>query len=154
LGYFAVGLVNAKLGSLESEKSGLHHMRYYFHLRIGPKLSADEIGLELPDLETAYLEAFDAAQTMWGELLSERSDPQIRAFEITDERGQLLLTLPFGEVLDRARKHSPPRALCQSAASNPANNAMASKTRSLPARADRNLPEKTFLFARTDKENA
>ena len=83
-------------------------MRYHFHLRIGPRLSLDDIGLELPDLETAYLEAFEAARAMWGELLSERSDPLIRVFEITDEHGQLLLTLPFSEVLDRARK-SPPQ---------------------------------------------
>jgi hypothetical protein len=45
---------------------------YYFHLRIGPTLSPDEIGLDLPDLETAYLEAFKAAQEMWPELLTER----------------------------------------------------------------------------------
>ena len=44
-------------------------MRYYFHLRVGPNLSPDEIGLDLPDLETAYLEAFKAAQEMWSELL-------------------------------------------------------------------------------------
>jgi hypothetical protein len=96
-------------------------MRYYFHLRIGQKLSLDDIGLELPDLETAYLEAFEAAQTMWGELLSERSDPLIRSFEIEDEYGQPLLTLPFSEVLDRARKPSPP---CLSARSSEASSSI------------------------------
>jgi hypothetical protein len=40
-------------------------MRYYFHLRIGDAISPDELGLELPNLETAYLEAFKAAQEMW-----------------------------------------------------------------------------------------
>ena len=83
-------------------------MRYYFDLRVGPTLSPDEIGLDLPDVETAYLEAFKAAQEMWSELLAEGSDPLIRSFEIADERGQILLTLPFREVLERARKPSAP----------------------------------------------
>ena len=72
-------------------------MRYYFHLRIGHTVSPDEIGLDLPDLETAYLEAFKAAQEMWSELLAEGSDPLTRCFEITDERG-------LAEVLEQARK--------------------------------------------------
>jgi len=83
-------------------------MRYYFDLRVGPTLSPDEIGLDLPDVETAYLEAFKAAQEMWSELLAEGSDPLIRSFEIADERGQILLTLPFREVLERTRKPTAP----------------------------------------------
>ena len=79
-------------------------MRYYFHLRIGQELNPDDLGMDLPDLDSAYLEAFQAAQDMWTELLAQRSDPLIRSFEIADERGRLLLTLPFVEVLDRARR--------------------------------------------------
>jgi hypothetical protein len=79
-------------------------MRYYFHLRVGDTLSSDELGLELPDLETAYLEAFRGAQEMWTELLAEGSDPFSRAFEIADANGRILLTVPFREVLDRVRK--------------------------------------------------
>lgn len=67
-------------------------------------MSPDEFGLELPDLDVAYLEAFQAAQGMWSELLTERSDPLLRSFEIADASGRVLLTLPFREVLDRARK--------------------------------------------------
>jgi hypothetical protein len=99
--------------------NGIADMRYYFHLRVGPTLSPDEIGLDLPDLETAYLEAFKAAQEMWPELLTERCDPLIRSFEIADERGQILLTLPCREVLERARKPSAPLSkLRQSLQSN------------------------------------
>ena len=83
-------------------------MHYYFHLRIGETLSPDELGLELPDLETAYLEAFQAAQEMWAELLAERSDPLVRAFEIADADGRTLLTVPFSEVLERARRPKAP----------------------------------------------
>jgi len=79
-------------------------MRYYFHLRIGHTISPDEIGLDLANVETAYLEAFKAAQEMWSELLAEGSDPLSRCFEIVDERGRSLLTLPFAEVLEQARK--------------------------------------------------
>src|SRR5262249_30992254 len=79
-------------------------MRYYFHLRIGQELSPDDLGMDLPDLDSAYLEAFQAAQDMWGELLAQRSDPLIRSFEIADEKGRVVLILPCGEVLDRARK--------------------------------------------------
>jgi uncharacterized protein DUF6894 len=79
-------------------------MRYYFHLRVGGTLSSDELGLELPDLDTAYLEAFRGAQEMWTELLAEGSDPFSRAFEIADADGRVLLTVPFREVLDRVRR--------------------------------------------------
>jgi hypothetical protein len=83
-------------------------MRYYFHLRVGQELSPDDLGMELPDLDSAYLEAFQAAQDMWAELLAQRSDPLIRSFEIADSAGRVLLILPFGEVLDRARKRAVP----------------------------------------------
>ena len=71
-------------------------------------MSPDELGVELPDLDTAYLEAFAAAQSMWAELLAERSDPLLRSFEIADESGRVLLTLPFREVLERVRKPNGP----------------------------------------------
>jgi hypothetical protein len=79
-------------------------IRYFFHLRVGRDFSPDELGIELPDLDTAYLEAFMAAQAMWSELLAERADPFLRSFEIADSSGRILLTLPFREVLERARK--------------------------------------------------
>jgi hypothetical protein len=79
-------------------------IRYFFHLRVGKDFSPDELGIDLPDLDTAYLEAFMAAQAMWGELLAERADPFLRSFEIADASGRILLTLPFREVLERARK--------------------------------------------------
>jgi hypothetical protein len=73
-------------------------------LRVANDFSPDELGIDLPDLDTAYLEAFAAAQAMWAELLAERANPFLRSFEIADASGRILLTLPFREVLDRARK--------------------------------------------------
>ena len=49
-----------------------------------------------------------AAQEMWSELLADRSDLLLRSFEIADERGHILLTLPFREVLERTRKPTTP----------------------------------------------
>ncbi|WP_372441162.1 DUF6894 family protein [Microvirga arvi] len=37
---------------------------FYFHLTTARDLNPDEIGLKLPALETAYLEAFRTAQDM------------------------------------------------------------------------------------------
>src|SRR5262249_26597268 len=78
----------------QSQRHWEYAIRYFFHLRVGRELSVDELGVELPDLDTAYLEAFQAAQEMWGELLAEKSDPLLRSFEIADASGRLLLTLP------------------------------------------------------------
>jgi hypothetical protein len=81
---------------------------FYFHLKVGRDLQPDDIGLDLTSLEVAYLEAFKAAQEMWADLLAKREDPTIRSFEITDETGRELMTVPFSEVLDRARKSQRP----------------------------------------------
>jgi hypothetical protein len=78
--------------------------RFHFHLRSGAGLSRDEDGLEFPDLETAYLEAFRAARDLWIEMLFTRRDPMVCVFEITDGCDRLLLQLPFTEVLDCAQK--------------------------------------------------
>ena len=77
--------------------------RFFFHLRTARDLSPDEIGLELPDVEAAYLEAFNTARLMWSDLLAEREDPTRNVFEIADELGHIVQTVPFAEVLDSTR---------------------------------------------------
>ncbi len=74
------------------------------------------------------MEAFHAAQAMWGELLAERSDPLLRSFEIADASGRVLLIVPFREVLDRA--HKPNGALPNEVSSA---RALMQKTRTLAA---------------------
>ena len=76
---------------------------FYFHLRdeLGPH--PDEGGIELLDVETAYLEAFRGALGLWGELLEQRRDPRCSRFEVTDETGEALFELPFSEVLESTR---------------------------------------------------
>ena len=75
-------------------------MRYYFHLRIGQELSPDDLGMELPDLDSAYLEAFQAAQDMWGELLAQRI-----AFRRRKRANALQLA---NEQLDRSSRETRP----------------------------------------------
>jgi Domain of unknown function (DUF6894) len=58
------------------------------------------MGLEFPDLDAAYLEAFEAAREMWVEALREMRNPGRQQFEISDETGNTLLVVPFREVLE------------------------------------------------------
>ena len=84
--------------------------RFYFD-HSGPHgLDRDEVGLELPDLDTAYLEAFRAATEMWIEALGEVRNPSRERFEIRDAGGQLLLVLPFSEIIESGKgaRHPPP----------------------------------------------
>jgi hypothetical protein len=77
--------------------------RFYFDFRQGSEVVPDEEGCELASAEDAYLEAFKAAQEMWGALLAERSDPRRCAFDVRDAYGHLLFVLPFQELLDSCR---------------------------------------------------
>ena len=77
--------------------------RVYFGFRKGNVLSRDHDGLELDSIETAYLQAFWAAQELWHECLLRRRDPRECAFEISDDDDNLLMVLPFSEVLESCR---------------------------------------------------
>lgn len=79
--------------------------RYFFDFRQGVSFCADEAGAELAHVEQAYLEAFTAAQEMWGELLRKRQDPRRCAFEVRNEKRELLFVLPFQEVIDSCVDH-------------------------------------------------
>ena len=63
----------------------------------------DDDGLELPDFETAYLEAHHAATDIWVEALKERRNPSRERFEIRDTQGNILLVLPFSEITETAQ---------------------------------------------------
>jgi hypothetical protein len=87
--------------------------RFYFHLRNAGRTSPDELGSDFPDLEAAYLEAFEAARAIWSEMLLSREDPTRCAFVITQHPdSEPLLEVPFSEILDASKGHArPPRAL-------------------------------------------
>jgi hypothetical protein len=64
---------------------------YYFHVRTQSGLVEDEEGLDLPHLDAVRREAFVSAHEFLAE--AEWSGPL--AFEVTDERGATVLTLPI-----------------------------------------------------------
>jgi hypothetical protein len=83
---------------------------FYFHMR-GPKgLERDDVGLELAGVEAAYLGACQAVPGMSADLIHEGRNPTRYAFEIVDESGNLLMDVPFTEVLDRGHKLAAPRS--------------------------------------------
>lgn len=88
--------------------------RFYFHLRTPAGRDEDDIGLELAGIEAAYLEAHRAVPALSAELAYEEADPARYAFEITDASGNLLMEVPFAEVLDRRRKAIPPPSAARS----------------------------------------
>ena len=83
--------------------------RYYFHLNRPDGLDRDDIGLELPNLEAAYLGAFEAILPMTVDLTRRNENPRRYAFEIADETGTVLLDVPFSEFLDRGRRPTAPQ---------------------------------------------
>jgi len=60
----------------------------------------DSIGVVLGSVEEAYLEAFEAAQEMWSELLKQRRDPRHCYFEVRSHGGDILFVIPLQEALD------------------------------------------------------
>ncbi len=64
---------------------------YYFHVRTQSGLVEDEEGLDLPHLDAVRREAVVSAHEFLAE--AEWSGPL--AFEVTDARGETVLTLPI-----------------------------------------------------------
>ncbi|MBV9990335.1 MAG: hypothetical protein JOZ72_03500 [Alphaproteobacteria bacterium] len=77
--------------------------KYFFNFRQGASYQVDDQGCEFDSVEEAYLGAFTAAQDMWRELLIKRQDPLLCTFEVMDEEGRDLFSLPFVEILDVCR---------------------------------------------------
>lgn len=77
--------------------------RFFFNFSDGKSLTEDEIGVELPSVEFAYLEAGTTALQMWPELLAEGIAPLDCAFDIANEAGQLLLRFEFIDVINPVR---------------------------------------------------
>lgn len=86
---------------------------YFFHLVSPTERCLDDLGSQLPDVEQAYLEVYQAALDISFEMLRIRRDPSHLRFEVTNESGELLFDLPFAEALHptnqagaRAREHA------------------------------------------------
>ena len=68
---------------------------FYFNLRDELGRHPDEDGIELLDVETAYLEAFRGALGLWRWLVGERRDPRWSRFAGGEQRCAALFELPF-----------------------------------------------------------
>jgi hypothetical protein len=59
----------------------------------------DDTGVDLLDLEAAYLEAYHAAIDLWAEARHAGRNLSRDQFLIRDENGRILVELPFAEAL-------------------------------------------------------
>jgi hypothetical protein len=73
--------------------------RFFFNLSSEGNVSIDETGMDFPSLETAYLDACEAILEMGIEKLRARQDPSKDLFEIADGQRNILMQVPFFEVL-------------------------------------------------------
>jgi hypothetical protein len=73
--------------------------RFYFHVRDGDKLDIDTEGTELPDLAAVREEAVHAAKEALIEAIRTDSVFNNQVFEVADDQGRLVFTLPFREAV-------------------------------------------------------
>lgn len=81
---------------------------FHFHFHDGTARQDDEIGLELPDVEAAYLQAVAAARDMGGHLMGgEGLNPALCSFEITTPDGIHLFSIEFSDLIDGGKPRTP-----------------------------------------------
>ena len=86
---------------------------FYFDLCTPDGCEHDAEGLSFGSLDTAYLSASQAAIDMSIDMLRERKDPSRHRFEVRGEDGQVVLELPFTEVLHSGGGAKPPPTASQ-----------------------------------------
>jgi len=74
-------------------------MLFYFNVRSDESFDADDEGIDLPSLEAARREATKSAREMVAELILYDQRIDGMQFEITDEKGNVLSTVPFRDVI-------------------------------------------------------
>jgi len=79
--------------------------RFFFDFAQAGVRTRDDDGLEFASVEQAYLEAAEAAQEMWSDLMRKRQDPRQCYFEVRDTGGNLLFVFAFQELLDACTNH-------------------------------------------------
>jgi hypothetical protein len=73
---------------------------FFFHVRDRDDLTKDVEGVDLPDLEAARAEARASARDMLAERIDSDGTLGNQQFEICDDAGQLLATVPFGDAIE------------------------------------------------------
>ena len=72
---------------------------FFFNFRDEDGLDLDHEGLDLPDVDAAYIEAFETAKEMWIEAIRDMRNPMRESFEVADADGNIVIVVPFGEVI-------------------------------------------------------
>jgi len=92
------------LGTLAKRWRLLHRRccmpKFFFHIRDGEAVETDPDGLEFPSLESAVLDARNAAREILAEKLVNGDRISGQRFEIAAEDGTVLETVLFRSVLD------------------------------------------------------
>ncbi len=73
---------------------------YYFHVHNGTGETRDEEGLELPDLESARLEALSGIRSILREEIGRGELDLSGIIVIADHRGEILLDVPFATAVE------------------------------------------------------
>lgn len=73
--------------------------RFYFNVRDGDTLIADQEGVEMPGKTAAAEEAKQAARDLLAERVKYGEPLESKRFEVVDDDGETILTLPFRSVL-------------------------------------------------------
>jgi hypothetical protein len=74
---------------------------FFFHVRgARQELSRDELGLDFPDVETAYRETFCAARDIRAVFTARGRQPRDYTIEVENAANELVFRLPFSEALD------------------------------------------------------
>ena len=76
--------------------------RFYLHTHDGVRRIEDQEGSDLADLASARAEALESARHLWAAAIIADQDLSSLRFEIADENGRIVLTLPFVEALPAA----------------------------------------------------
>ncbi len=79
--------------------------RYYFHIRKGEVLVEDPEGTEVSETEALEDEAVEAARDLLAEGDLQGLDRREWVFEVADESGATVLTLPFSEAVESDLPH-------------------------------------------------
>lgn len=72
--------------------------KFYFHIRTPLELDVDDIGTECASVEEATLQALRAAKEIICEWINDDSSVDGEVFEIVDEQGVLVATVPFMSI--------------------------------------------------------
>jgi hypothetical protein len=74
--------------------------RFYFNVRDGDSIIIDPEGIEVPGLRAAEDEARQAARDILADRVKHGGQIDSKDFEVIDETGRQVLTLPFRSVLN------------------------------------------------------